>query len=87
MPTLVGIAAVASVGTWLLAFFVALAKHNDVTGITEDSLIDASALQISQLVDQALLQILPYVVAALGLTTLFVVLFGFYAVQRLSQPG
>jgi len=65
-----------AVAAWIWAAVVAFTQKSDVDEITNSSFIDASAPQISQLVDQALLALAVPACIAITLTVVFFVCVG-----------
>ena len=66
-----------AVAAWAWTCVKAFTLHNDLTDIADSYIIDASAIQISQLADQSQLELMPYLAASFGLTTLFLVDLGY----------
>jgi len=65
-----------AMAAWIWLVISAINEKKEVDRIARSSLLDASALQISQLVDQALLSLAVPFSIALGLSVLYVVSLG-----------
>ena len=70
---------------WVVTFVQALRLHGDLTDIAEDWIRDTSAVQISQVADQSQLELMPYITAWFGLTTLFAVVLGYSLLKGRSR--
>lgn len=77
----VGVIAAAS---WGYTAFTAAQNQSDISDIADSAFIDASAIQISQLADQALIEVLPLAAASAGLTAVMMLLLGLSALKRLA---
>lgn len=58
----------AAVVSWVVTIIKAFSESGDVEDVANNAFIDASAVQISQLADQATLRVLPLLVLSLALS-------------------
>ena len=81
-----GLFMIAAVVAWLVTVIKAFSESSDVDDIANNSFLDASAVQISQVADQALLRVLPLLVLSLALTAAALFAAAIWAVTSLARP-
>lgn len=77
-----GLAGALAVTLWIVTAVKARSQHNDITEISNDFFRDVSAVQISQLADQAKIEILAYVFWSTAATVLLITVLGVGVIKR-----
>ncbi len=75
---------VGAVATWGFTFLSALGNRGEVADMANDASLSPSAIQISQVVDEATLDVLPWLVASCALSVTAGFLIGFLILRRLT---
>lgn len=75
-------AGVLAAAAWAYTAFGAAQNHSEINDIANDFFRDASAIQISQVSDQALVEIVPFFAASAGLTVLMFLFLGLALLKR-----
>jgi hypothetical protein len=78
---------VVTLGAWAWTTWAAFSEAGDVDDIANDAVIDASAVQISQIADQAIVSVMPLFALSLALTALTVFVLGGAALARLTAAA